>query len=158
MSTDPEVIRAYSGIDIDSDLINAAKKECDGLDLSTTDSCKDFPPQENCNRIIDSLRKKVCLLLRQQRGLMQKLKKLQISRKGTGRTVFVLLPGPPTTYLEPTCIAVPIKKEGLPASMISKTGQSVTVNWDEGKVWERQAVKPAAVNQKGGTLLLWHLE
>ncbi len=61
--------------------------------------------------------------------------------------------------MEATCIAVPIKKEGLPTSVITETGQIVTVNWEEGKAWEiRQSVKPAAVDKKGGTLLLWHLK
>jgi len=61
--------------------------------------------------------------------------------------------------VESTCIAVPIKKEGLPASMITRTGQSVAINWDEGKAWEvLQDVKPAAVDTTGGTLLLLHLE
>ena len=46
--------------------------------------------------------------------------------------------------MESTCIAVPIKKGGLSASMITRTGQSVAINWDEGKAWEvLQDVKPA---------------
>lgn len=35
----------------------------------------------------------------------------------------------------PTCIAVPIKKEGLPANMITRIGQSVAIKWDGGKAW-----------------------
>ncbi len=71
----------------------------------------------------------------------------------------MLLPGATTQYLESTLIAVPIKKEGLPASMITRAGQSVAMNWDEGKAWEvLQDVKPAAVDKTGGTLLLLHLE
>jgi len=61
--------------------------------------------------------------------------------------------------VESICIAVPIKKEGLPANMITRTGQSVAINWDEGKAWEvLKDVKPAAVDTTGGTLLLLHLE
>lgn len=73
--------------------------------------------------------------------------------------VLVLLPGAATQYIESTCIAVPIKKEGLPGSMITRTGQSVAINWDEGKAWEvLQDLRPAAVDKTGGTLLLLHLE
>ena len=35
--------------------------------------------------------------------------------------------------MEATCIAVPIKKEGLPTSVITETGQIVTVNGGSGK-------------------------
>ncbi len=59
MSSHPEVIRVYAGIDIDSDLIDAARGECDGLDLNTTDSFKVFRPGEKCAKIIDSLKNKV---------------------------------------------------------------------------------------------------
>ncbi len=61
MSSHPEVIRVYTGIEIASDLISAAKDECDGLDLNTTASFKAFRPGKNCAKVIDSLKKQVCL-------------------------------------------------------------------------------------------------
>jgi len=61
MSSHPEVMRVCNSIDIDSDLINAAKSECEGLDLNTTASFKRFPPGEKCVKVIDSLKKQVCL-------------------------------------------------------------------------------------------------
>ncbi|KAL2048953.1 hypothetical protein ABVK25_010806 [Lepraria finkii] len=141
MSSNPEVIRACTNIDIDFDLIDAARIECEALKLNTTAPFKRFPPGKICVKVIDSLKK-------------------QISREeGTGRIVLVLLPGATTQYLESPCIAVPIKKEGLPASMITKSGQSIVINWDEGQAWEiRQDVRPAAVDKTGGTLLLLHLK
>ncbi len=59
MSSHPEVIRVCKSIDIDSDLINAAKSECDGLDLNTKASFKAFPPGENCVKIIESVKEQV---------------------------------------------------------------------------------------------------
>jgi hypothetical protein len=58
MSSHPEVIRVCSSIDIDSDLINAAKSECDSLVLNTTASFKAFPPGEICGKILDAVKKK----------------------------------------------------------------------------------------------------
>ena len=49
MSSHPEIIRVYSGIDIDPDLIKEeAQKECDDLDLNTKASFKAFPLGEKC--------------------------------------------------------------------------------------------------------------
>ncbi len=59
MSSHPKVIRVCSTIDMDSDLINAAKRECDGLDLNTTAPFKAFPPGEICRRVIESVQQKV---------------------------------------------------------------------------------------------------
>lgn len=53
----PEVIRVCNSIDIDSGLTKAAKSECDGLDLNTTASFKAFPPGENCEKVIESVKK-----------------------------------------------------------------------------------------------------
>lgn len=61
MSSHPEVMRVCNSIDIDSDLINAAKSECEGLDLDATAAFNIFPPGEKCVRIIDCLKKQVCL-------------------------------------------------------------------------------------------------
>ena len=71
----------------------------------------------------------------------------------------VFLPGATTEYLESPCIAVPLKKDGLPADMKTRNGQSVSVNWDDGDVWEVvEDVRFAPANQKGGTLLLLYVE
>lgn len=56
ISSHPEVIRVYKSIDINSDLINAAKSKCDGLDLNTKASFKAFPPGENYMKIIESVK------------------------------------------------------------------------------------------------------
>lgn len=56
ISSHLEVIRVCKSIDIDSDLINAAKSECDGLDLNTKTSFKAFPPGENYMKIIESVK------------------------------------------------------------------------------------------------------
>lgn len=61
MSSHSEVIRVSNYIDITSDLINAAKSECDGLDLTTTASFKAFPPGEKCVNIIESVKLQVCV-------------------------------------------------------------------------------------------------
>ncbi len=59
MSSHPEVIRVCSNIDIDSELLNAAKSECDGLDLNTTATFKIFPPTgEACGKILEYVKKK----------------------------------------------------------------------------------------------------
>ena len=59
MSSHLEVIRVHNGIDIESELIVAAKRECDTLDLDTTAPFKRFPPGKNCVKVIDSLQKQV---------------------------------------------------------------------------------------------------
>ena len=158
MSSHPQIINRCNGIDIDSELIEAAKRECDALELNTTAPFKRFPPGEDCMKIIEFLKKKVFVLVKG--SIQSKLKERQISRKATGRhLVLVLLPGATTQYLESICIAVPIKKQGLPDKVITRSGQEVTVNWNEGKAWEvLEDVKPAAVDKAGGTLLLMHLE
>lgn len=61
MSSHPEVIHVCGSIDIDADLIDAAKQECDALDLNTMAPFKRFPPGEKCVKVIDSLKKQVCL-------------------------------------------------------------------------------------------------
>lgn len=78
------------------------------------------------------------------------------------------LPGANTSPLQAPCIAIPIKTKGLPTSLIKRErnvsgqivdGQSVAVDWKAAKAWEiLQDVKPAAVHEVGGTLLLLYLE
>lgn len=71
------------------------------------------------------------------------------------RSVIVLLPGATAEYLQSPCIVLPIKKDGLPDTMITRDGIIITVNWEKGKAWEiLQDVRLAAVNKKGGTLLV----
>ena len=60
MSSNPEVIQVCSNIEIDSDLIDAAKRECDALDLNTTAPFKRFPPGEQCLKVVNSLKNQVC--------------------------------------------------------------------------------------------------
>lgn len=48
-------------IDIGFDLINAAKDEVGGLDISSTTSYKAFPPGEKCAKIIESVKQQVCV-------------------------------------------------------------------------------------------------
>lgn len=57
MSSYLEVIRVYSSIEINSDLINATKSEYNNLDLNTTALFKRFPPGKNYIKVIDSLKK-----------------------------------------------------------------------------------------------------
>ena len=59
MPSRTEVIRIYTGIDIDSGLLDEAKSECDGLDLTTTATVKVFPPGQICGEILDSVKKQV---------------------------------------------------------------------------------------------------
>ena len=59
MSSHPEIIRVYTSADIDSNLVDAAKSECDGLNLNTTASFQVFQPTEKCVKIIDSVKKQV---------------------------------------------------------------------------------------------------
>ncbi|KAL9036974.1 MAG: hypothetical protein Q9214_005899 [Letrouitia sp. 1 TL-2023] len=140
MSSHPAVI-CVRNIDIDSDLISAAKNECEGLDLNTTAPYKIFQPKEKCNKILDFIKEK------------------QTPRKVRGRSIHVTLPGANTRYLRAPCIAIPIKTKGLPTSLITRGGQNITVDWEGGVAWEiLQDVKPAAVHEKGGTLLLLYLE
>ncbi len=78
------------------------------------------------------------------------------------------LPGTNTTTLQAPCIAISIKTKGLPPSLIKRernvsgqivARQSVAVDWKAAKAWEiLQVVRPAAVQEKGGTLLLLYLE
>ena len=76
-----------------------------------------------------------------------------------GRSVHVALPGPDHPYLRAPCIAIPIKIKGLPTSLITRTGQNVTVDWAAGTAWEiLQDIKLAVVYEGGGTLLLLYLE
>lgn len=76
------------------------------------------------------------------------------------RSVIVLLPGTTIEYLPSPCIIIPIKKDGLPTTMITRDGKGgdgkvVTVNWDAGRAWDvLQDIRLAPVNEKGGTLLL----
>lgn len=88
------------------------------------------------------------LMLTQQQSL----------RKVQARSVIVLLPGATTEYLQSPCIVIPIKKDGLVNTMTTRDGRIVTVNWEKGKAWEiLQDVRLAAVNKKGGTLLVLRL-
>ena len=59
MSSHTEAIRVCDSINIDSDLINAAKSECDSLDLNTTASSKTFPPPVTCRKVIESVKQQV---------------------------------------------------------------------------------------------------
>jgi len=63
MSSYPEVIRVYTGIDINSNLIIAATAECDRLDIKTTALFKAFQPGEKCLEIINSVKQQVCLFV-----------------------------------------------------------------------------------------------
>ena len=60
MSSHSEVICACTSINIDSNLMNGARTECDGLDLNTTDSFKVFEPGETCEKIKNSVKNQVC--------------------------------------------------------------------------------------------------
>lgn len=87
--------------------------------------------------------------------LSRKLRRRQSLREIPGRSVIVLLPGVPTEYMKAPSFAIPINKDGLPTNMTTMSGQEITVNWDDGNVWEiRQHVKLGVVDKKGGTLLL----
>ncbi len=59
MSSHSEVIRVYVDIDIDFDLIDAARDECNDLNLNITDSFKIFRSEEKCVKIIDFLKNKM---------------------------------------------------------------------------------------------------
>ncbi len=59
MSSHSEVIHVYIDIDIDFDLINAAKDECNDLNLNITDSFKIFRSEEKCVQIINFLKNKM---------------------------------------------------------------------------------------------------
>lgn len=48
-----EIISICKSINIDFDLINIAKNECDVLDLNTTTSFKTFLLKEKCEKIIE---------------------------------------------------------------------------------------------------------
>lgn len=140
MSSNSEVICLHS-IDIDPKLIDAAKSECNDLDLSATAPFKIFPPRGTCGKILEHVKEK------------------QIARKVRGRSVHVTLPGPNPPYLRAPCIAIPIKTKNLPTSLITRTDQIVTVDWAAGTAWEiLQDVKLPMVPEGGGTLLLLYLE
>ncbi len=59
MSSHSEVIHVYIDIDIDFDLIDAARDECNDLNLNITDSFKIFWSEEKCVKIIDFLKNKM---------------------------------------------------------------------------------------------------
>ena len=59
MSSHSEVIHVYIDINIDFDLINAAKDECNDLNLNITDSFKIFRSEEKCIKIINFLKNKM---------------------------------------------------------------------------------------------------
>ena len=140
MSSNSEVICLHS-INIDPKLIDAAKSECNDLDLSATAPFKIFPPRGPCGKILEHVKEK------------------QIARKVRGRSVHVTLPGPNPPYLRAPCVAIPIKTKELPTSLITRTGQNVVVDWAAGTAWEiLQDVKLAVVHEGGGTLLLLYLE
>lgn len=61
MSSYLEIMRVCNIINIDFDLINVAKSECESLDLNTTIAFKRFSPREKCVKIIDFLKKQMCL-------------------------------------------------------------------------------------------------
>ena len=56
----PDFIHVHDGINLDSDSVNAARDECDGLDLTTTASHKVFQPGDKCMKIIELVKKQVC--------------------------------------------------------------------------------------------------
>lgn len=58
----PDVIHLCT-INIDPDLIAAAKSECDGLDINTTASFKAFTPGKNCEEIIKSVKQQVRMFM-----------------------------------------------------------------------------------------------
>ena len=62
MSSNPEVICLHS-IDIDPKLIDAAKSECNDLDLSATAPFKIFPPRETCGKILEHVKEKQVYLV-----------------------------------------------------------------------------------------------
>ena len=59
MSSHSEVIYVFIDIDIDFDLIDAARDECNDLNLNITDSFKIFRSEENDVKIIDFLKNKM---------------------------------------------------------------------------------------------------
>lgn len=68
MSSHPEVIRLYTGIEIDPDLIEEAQRECDGqiqkaqsdgVNLKTVGPSMAFPPDKKATKIINSVKKEV---------------------------------------------------------------------------------------------------
>ncbi len=59
MSSHSEVIHVYVDIDIDFDLIDTARDECDDLNLNITDSFKIFQSEEKCVKIINFLKNKM---------------------------------------------------------------------------------------------------
>ncbi len=59
MSSHSEVIHVYVDIDIDFDLIDTARDECDDLNLNITDSFKIFRSEEKCVKIINFLKNKM---------------------------------------------------------------------------------------------------
>ncbi len=59
MSSHSEVIHVYIDIDIDFDLIDAARDECNDLNLNITDSFKIFRSEEKRVKIIDFLKNKM---------------------------------------------------------------------------------------------------
>ncbi|KAL9125969.1 MAG: hypothetical protein Q9217_004899 [Psora testacea] len=139
MSSHPEVIRLYTGIEIDPELIEEAQRECDGLDLNTTESFKVFQPDKKAAQILDSVKKRVCFRRDRKlfkRDLKPRLTQSQNKRDVLGRSVHVTLPGVNTKYLRTPCIAIPIKTQSLSKIMITRSGQNVSVSWKAGKVWE----------------------
>ena len=75
------------------------------------------------------------------------------------RSVIVLLPGSTARYLQSPCIIIPIQKDGLPARMITREGNDVTVNWSTGRAWEvLQDIRLAPINKKGGSLLVLRVD
>lgn len=71
------------------------------------------------------------------------------------QSVIILLPGSTTEYLQSPCFVVPIRKEGLPNTVITQSGQRISVDWDKGSLWEiSRDVRLAPVEKGGGTLLV----
>ena len=154
MSSHPDIIRVYTSVNIDSDLIDAAKVECDRVDLNTTATFMVFQPGETCGKIIESVKERVRFFV-VERISVDARKLTQRQRKVHARSVIVLFPGATNEYLQSPCIVIPIEKDGLPANMTTEDGTNVTVDWDAGRAWEvLQDVRLAPVNRKGGTLLV----
>ena len=53
----------HKSIDINSNLINTAKSECDDLNLNIKASFKGFWSEETCMKIIDYVKQKVCVCI-----------------------------------------------------------------------------------------------
>ena len=63
MFSHPEVICLHKNININSNLINTAKSECDDLNLNIKASFKGFWSGKTCMKIINYVKQKICVCL-----------------------------------------------------------------------------------------------